>query len=561
MKDRIDFFLVKSLLKKHLTEYSNGFKKGNFDVVGFIMKLVLVGAFIAIFVIFYGRFAEIYMAIRMNGVADSSARLTELLTITYTVILIFMTVGGVSKISRVIFGADDIKIFAAMPVGAKSLYIAKLIVIYLGQVVFALLTVIPVNATVLLHVPHIRSFALTTALMCILLPLISIAFASLFALPFNAVKRFLKSRFLLNFLIVTLITALLFSLFAVVLTSVKDLLLGDDIKYFFNERVMNALHVLNYSLYPGKWLADFTLGNERFVSGAGIVTLLLLCIILSMVIIRKMMVRVLQSRNAGDENFIRAKHKISRRSGSFSALVKKEFLQIFRTPSYMFSYFSVAVVMPIMVYFCMSVSSSLIVKLIGINCNTELAIFLTFLYGMLTNMFCATNISREGPMFYSVKAMPVSYKSVFFSKVFLCMIVAVLSQAISVAVLYLTKFVSIDVAVFVFASGVLFSFAQVCIATRLDFNHPHFFQDEDGEAKESSSTASAIIIISLLASFITGGAVLFIKMSSALREFSGEYLTYVIVGAVSVCAAVLSYFYMMYKLDKKYYEFSGGGLL
>lgn len=227
----------------------------------------------------------------------------------------------------------------------------------------------------------------------------------------------------------------------------------------------------------------------------------------------------------------------------------------------MFSYFSVAVIMPMMVYFCMSVGASLVVKLIGVNCNVELAIFLTLLFGSLTNVFCTTNISRDGAMFYSVKAMPVSYKSVFFSKVFLCMVVTAFSQAISALLLFATGYLSLWIALFLFAAGMLCSFAQICFATRSDFNHAKFSTEEDGEIKVSGNTVSTIIVLGMLASFLIGGAVLLIRMLFTLRGWNGEYITYLIVGVVSLCAAALAYYYLVRKLGKKYYEFSGGGLL
>ncbi len=561
MKDKIDVSLLKALLRKQRQERASSFKKGNFDAVGFTLRILLTAAFLVIFAIFFGKFSDIYLSIKTDGVYNPTARLYELLSIAYTAILIFMVIGGVSQINRALFDADDMKLFSAMPVGAKTLYVSKLLTIYAGQILFALLTILPVNITIAVHSPQPAWYYLMTAAACVLLPLISIAVASLLALPYNAVKQFLKPRFLLNFIIVTAITAALFYLYAMLLGAVKEMLLGDELKYFFNERVMDFLQSFANVLYPGKWLANFMLKRERLFSGLGILIMLIVCLILSMTMIRAILTRALQSRIAGGENFIYPKRKLTQRRTTFSALVKKEFLQIFRTPSYMFSYFSVAVIMPMMVYFCMSVGASLVVKLIGVNCNVELAIFLTLLFGSLTNVFCTTNISRDGAMFYSVKAMPVSYKSVFFSKVFLCMVVTAFSQAISALLLFATGYLSLWIALFLFAAGMLCSFAQICFATRSDFNHAKFSTEEDGEIKESGNTVSTIIVLGMLASFLIGGAVLLIRMLFTLRGWNGEYITYLIVGVVSLCAAALAYYYLVRKLGKKYYEFSGGGLL
>lgn len=197
-----------------------------------------------------------------------------------------MVIGGVSQINRALFDADDMKLFSAMPVGAKTLYVSKLLTIYAGQILFALLTILPVNITIAVHSPQPAWYYLMTAAACVLLPLISIAVASLLALPYNAVKQFLKPRFLLNFIIVTAITAALFYLYAMLLGAVKEMLLGDELKYFFNERVMDFLQSFANVLYPGKWLANFMLKRERLFSGLGILIMLIVCLILSMTMIR-----------------------------------------------------------------------------------------------------------------------------------------------------------------------------------------------------------------------------------------------------------------------------------
>ena len=299
MKDKIDVSLLKALLRKQRQERASSFKKGNFDAVGFTLRILLTAAFLVIFAIFFGKFSDIYLSIKTDGVYNPTARLYELLSIAYTAILIFMVIGGVSQINRALFAADDMKLFSAMPVGAKTLYVSKLLTIYAGQILFALLTILPVNITVAVHSPQPAWYYLMTAAACVLLPLISIAVASLLALPYNAVKQFLKPRFLLNFIIVTAITAALFYLYAMLLGAVKEMLLGDELKYFFNERVMDFLQSFANVLYPGKWLANFMLKRERLFSGLGILIMLIVCLILSMTMIRAILTRALQSRIAG----------------------------------------------------------------------------------------------------------------------------------------------------------------------------------------------------------------------------------------------------------------------
>ena len=551
MKDKIKFNQVGSILRKQAQERGSAFKKGYFDGFGFAIRLILVVVFLAVFVVFFGRFTDIYLSVKTNGMLQESTRLYELFAMVYTVILVFLVVGGVGQINRQLFDADDMKVLVGMPLGASTVFVAKLITIYFEQLLISVVCVIAVNVTVSLHVAQTALFYVVTAMFCFILPLISLALSALVAMPFHAIKQFLKNKFILQFVLITLLTAVVFYAYSSILNAVRDMLLGDSLKFFFNEQVMNTMQAVTAYLYPALWFADILLGNNLLIAYLSLFSVVIVSLVVAMLVIRRLMVWVMQSRIAGDVNFMRTKQNIAPRRHPFLALMKKDFLLIFRTPSYTFSCFRVAVLSPLMVDFC-----------VGMNCNLELAVFLTLMFGALTNIFCSTNISRDGEMFFSVKAYPLGYKYVFFSKVVLCMLVTTASQLISAILLASFGYVAWWQALFILLGGLLCGFAQVCFATRYDFNHAKFSTEEDGEIKESGNTVSVIIVVGMFSSFVIGGSVLLMRLMFALRLVTGlEFLTYLIVGVVSALIAVLSYIYLTRKLSVKYHEFSGGGSL
>ena len=360
-----------------------------------------------------------------------------------------------------------------------------------------------------------------------------------------------------------MITALLgvgIWLYSILLGGVKELLLGNSLEDFFNEQVMNAIASVCSYLYPARWLAGIIAGSDPIWGWVGLAAVAIVGITLSILIIRRILVRALQARNQSSSPALFRNSFITVRKKKFVALLKREFLLIFRTPSYMFSYFSVAFIMPLMVYFCMDVGASLIDKLVGIDCKLELALFLTILFGALTNIFCATNISRDGEMFYAVKAMPINFKTVFFSKIALCLIVTAISQVASAVMLFASGMTGLANALFICVIGLLFSFATIAVATRYDFNHAKFSTEDDGEIKESSGTVSMVIVVGMLLSFVVGGVVLLLNILFQLRGMALGYLTYIISGGLVLIVAGLALFYLLFRLKKKYYEFSGGGI-
>ncbi len=100
----------------------------------------------------------------------------------------------------------------------------------------------------------------------------------------------------------------------------------------------------------------------------------------------------------------------------------------------------------------------------------------------------------------------------------------------------------------------------IAVATRYDFNHAKFSTEDDGEIKESSGTVSTVIVMGMVLSFAVGGLVFILKVTAQLRGLAYGYLTYILAGALAAVAVALAAFYLLFRLKRKYYEFSGGGI-
>ena len=551
-----------ALIKKRLKEKISSFRKGNFDLTGFILRLVLAGALVAVFSVFFGKFLNVYLGVRTNGSEDRAERLYELLTITYFLILVFSAVGSAAALHRELFSGDDLKILSAMPVRPFAIYLSGTLTVLAGQFLVALITILPVNLVAAAYAPRGNGFYILTAASCFLLPLLSVAIGSVLSLPIHALLSYLKPRYLLTLVLVTLLAAGGFWVYAQILGGVKELLLGDDLKYFFNERITSGIALVCRGLYPANLLVRIILGIDLRRSLLFLLGIALACFMLSLPLERWMIPRAMQTRVGSAGRTVRRGEVLGKRT-VFFAILKKEFIEILRTPGYAFSCFSTAAVLPLMVYFCMSVGSSLVKRLIGMDCNLELALLLTLLLGSLCNVFCSTNVSREGENFYTLKALPISAWKLFGAKLLFCLLVSTVAQGITAGVLAAAGYVSRGAAIFLFGAGTVYSFAQICFATRYDFARARFSSEEDGAAGESGGAASAVIVLGLLGSFSIGGIALVMKLISALRLGRFDYgaIPFGLAGGLLAIFAVLAFWYFAWKLRRRYYEFSGGGLL
>lgn len=532
------------LVRALLTKERRQIRRGNNFTAFFHGLLYTVLA--VIFFLFYRKFTALYLSLS----TDRIERFFELNTLAFGAALLLFTLSAASKLVKRLFLADRRELFNALPVPPRALLLYALTASYL-ELLGASLAV----SLILCYAPvtplsgegiYFAAFLLTA----LLLPLFAVLLSVFFALPARALLRLFRGRSLLFFLVTTALFAGGLFVYSLLLKGVKQLLLG-DLKYFFNARVLAKIAYVCRFFVPSNLFARLLGGGNR---GGSALILFLLSLLLSLFVLAVGGAFVRSALKAESGGRVRYFSRFSRRPALLSLIVK-DFLGILRTPAYTLSFFSVAALMPLMVFFGMSVGLSLVRRLIGVDCSFELALLLTLLYTALTNVFCSSNVSRDGEMFFIVKALPLSPYAVFGAKLALCMLVCTAAQGASAALLAASRLVSPSLCALLFVFGLLFSFAQVCFSTRYDFAHARFPEGE-GEAEAEGSVA--VLLLGLLFALAVGLGMFLLRLvrTISFRPFPPAVTTFVALAACSalaLCGGIV----LFCGLRKAYYRFGG----
>lgn len=514
-------------------------RRGRADVAGALLRAVLLASLGGAFAFLFSRFTALYLDIA----GEERERAFELLAFSYAVLLLLLVLGAASSLIREIFREEETRLFSAMPVPPRTLLGAKLAVVWGKQVLLSVLLTLIVCLPVCVRLGPGRTLPPTLAA-CLILPLLSVSLAALVALPYRAVAAFFRGRALLSLIAVTALFGAGAAGYSFLLRAVKELLLGEDLRYFFSEEVLSGIGAAAKRLFPADLLARLTVGENVFQSVVLLLALSAVSVLIAFGTVRALLAIALRPVKPSSRP---RRRKKAPPHGVLVSLLQKEFWHVFRTPSYAFSYFSVALVMPVMVYFCASVGTSLLRRLLGADCTKELVLFLTLLYGALTNAFCATNVSREGKMFLIGKSFPVRASEVFAAKTLFCLFVGALSQGMSALLLAASGQLSPLSAAALFGIGVLFSFAQICFATKYDLSHARLGEGGEGGA--------AVIVLGLLFAFVAGGGTFALRLFSMLR-FS-RFSAFPVAAALCALAALGAGLYLFLGLEKKYRAFGG----
>ena len=547
-------------------------KKGRIDVIGTALSFLITMLILGVFVYLLSTIAQNYVTIKLFddrlGIITSNptARTVELLNVIYTVIIVALSAMMLEKMRSTLARQQDKVLFLRMPLKQQTIFLSKLATLLISNYITAFVLIIPINAIFYFSLKPDIIFWLYTAIIWILLPMVSFLIASVLLVPYIKIVEFVSNKYLIMFVLFTAALVGAFLIYAEVLEIVQNLLETGSIKFLFNSEFISTLQLLIDITYPANCFAYIAVGKFLDIA-LGITISLAVIAVFVVYFVSKRLYYITLYKNETQKK-VRNKTKALFRTTKFAALIRKEFISVFREPQNLFSYFAIATAMPVMVYSCYTLFESLIKNALGFNVSFALALIVILIFSILTNTFCATNVSRDGELALKVKMFPVRASKLLFAKVFFCSIVSSLSVIGSSALLYFAKIYfntegqirvePKDLAI-ITAVGVVFSLSHIFVATRLDLNHAKVMASPQEIEEESNKTIAKTVFIGLILALVAGASSLLVTVfanTGLIEQYLGVslsqefayYLPVAIVGAYFLFSLV----YYFFLIERKY---------
>ena len=533
-----------------------GSQKKRIDILGFLTSIIFTLVIAGIFGILVYAVADGYLDIKIDKVSDPIARAHELLNAVYTIIIVALGIMCLEKMRSTLARSSDIPIFLRLPVKNGTIFRAKFTALLLWTYVTAFMLIIPVNAIFYFVLGAGRDFLINTAIVYLLLPMVSFLLATLLILPYMVIIKFLSTRYFLSFVSLSVLVVGAFFLYSGILDVLRGLFETGSIKFLFTSDFVDILMGAKLYTYPANALASLLLGidmQKSILISAGFAAAALLFTFL----ITGALYRLVLYRNR-DGRKSRSRFTLGFRRGVTSSLLRKEFVTVYREPKYLFSYFAIAFAMPFMIYCCYTLFETLIFNALGRGFEFSLALLVVLVFGILTNTFCATNITRDGKSALKAKSFPVKASKLLFSKVLFCSIISSLSVLGSVAMLYFTVGMTPFNAVITCVIGLVFSFSQILIATRTDLNCAVVDASPEEGARTSDRTIAKVVTVGLFFAVIIGFVTFFVSVFAGtapafLKGFEvKEVYVYLIPAIIALIYFGASLVYYLVNIEKAF---------
>ena len=525
------------------------------DIIGGLFSLLISALVVAIFLYTVSVSAKSYVTIRLNKVSDPTARSIELLNVLYAVVIIALSGLCLEKMRKTLASGTGKKIFLKLPVSARTLFLSKISALMLWNYVTGIFFILPINAIFYFILKPGSAFFVNTALVVLFLPMASFLIATLLLIPYTHAVSFFSRHYFLTFILFSSLLIGAFLLYSEFLDVIRGMFETGSIKFLFNSKFVDFLQASLKYAYPANLLAKMALGKANLsafiILGAIAIVNLFITLFVTSRLYRIMLY------NTSREKVKRGKrHLVS--LPPMLALIKKEFITVFRSPKYLFSYFSIAMAMPFMIFSCYTLFETLLVNAIGRSYELALTIMVLLVFGMLTNTFCATNITRDGTGALKAKIFPMHPSTIILAKVIFCSAVSSLSVILSGAFLWYKANVSLNSVLIATGIGIIFSFGEILTATRSDLNRARVTNGPAEAEKASNRTIAKTIVIGLVFAAVISFASLIVSVfaGTSINVLGGievrDSYTYVIPLVISLLYLTISALYCFVNLKKAF---------
>ena len=535
-----------------------------FDLLGALTSLLFTLAIAGVFGLLIYSIADGYLDVKVDKIIDPAARAYELLNAVYAIIIVALGIMCLEKMRSTLTRTSDTPIFLRLPVKNGTIFRAKFTALLLWTYVAAFLLIVPINLIFYFTLGAGTDFLIRTLLVYLLLPMVSFLIATILILPYMVIIKFLSTRYFLSFVALSVLVVGAFFIYSEILGILRELFETGSISFLFSNDFVDFLMMAKLYTYPANSLAAVQMGVDMQISLIITISVAVVALLVAFFVTGGLYHLVLYRNRDGKK--IRKKYSFGFQRRVTSSLIRKEFITVYREPKYLFSYFAIAFAMPFMIYCSYTLFETLVLNALGLRLEFALALIVVLVFSILTNTFCATNITRDGKSALKAKSFPVKASKLLFSKVIFCSIISSLSVIASVLLLYFSSAIfpesTIQIelvdAIVVCAIGLVFSFSQILIATRTDLNGAVVDASPAEVAKASDRTIAKVVSIGLILAVAIGLLTFFVSVFSGVDpEFIGGFViqesyAYFFPAIIAVVYFALSLLYYFVNIEKAF---------
>lgn len=399
---------IKKLFKLQLDNKFNIFKQKNIKslLVQISKYFVLICAITLALYLILNKIVFIFN-IKINA---------EFLAIVLSVTQLITFCFAVANIISTLYLSKDNELLIVLPVTFNQLFISKIIILYVSELIFSLLYIFPIFLTLgfLGLLPFTYFFVIL--LLLPILPLLPISLASLISIPIIFVIKYFKRHVVVSIVFILTLVASIFVIYMNLVTHISGAFNIADKQIETGLKINNYIVSLGSSI-PAYYQLAKCMFSLKYIYYPIIFMLIAFGLMCGCFLLIKPFYYKIATINIEHNATIKSKYKNFKKRKPYSELLLNEIRQVFRSPSYIFQYFLFPLFMPLIVFTYDKLLTTIAVNQAGQDMILGSHVLVLTIIALMSNTISSTAISKDGGTFYISKTTPISFYTQVAAKV------------------------------------------------------------------------------------------------------------------------------------------------
>jgi hypothetical protein len=449
----------------------------------------------------------------------------KIMTFIFAVLFIVSLISVTLGLAKNLYFADDNKILLTYPVKASYVFFSKVIVYYIGELKRNFSFLVPVFFAFGITNGYGLAYFLVVIFGFLFISLLTVVLAAILSIPamfsIMFLRRFAYLQTLLFAILLSLITVVVFRVVAAIPPELN--ILRNFARYYWD--IQNALTAFGNTFAPLASLTSMLVGvivlpyRHAVLPTSSLITFVwLLGIVLAGIAVIWFVARPLFFKMASRqfEHYKRSGtvRKRNKRHSPFVSSLKKEALQILRTPRLFFNYFVFLFILPLAILLLNKLFAHMDTRLSGDLMAISINILMILLILLSGNISAASVLSGEGAAIYLLKTKPARLKSTLLSKLSLSYLLSVISIALTCVIMLSTLNMRIGDIILIFFTVLFIHTAHILWSVDLDIMNPQYNKYFDGAHEGTNPNEVKSVLIAFMLSFVFFAVTLFLILEN-----------------------------------------------
>ena len=501
----------------------------------------------------------IFMLVNMFGLLKASAELgylAEILSIGFFASQLLTFVFGLFAYVNIMYFSKDNEFLFTLPLRPVSIFWAKFITILLYELIFSVVTVLPMSIVAIIATAGIGAFEIGIVLMMlpatILLPLMAILVIAILSYPIMKIMQYFKKRPIVGAVFtIIFVAAIYIAIYLPILLNTPQIdapdidgnlsgeISGDangqlDVTAIYATLLPSLANVGKY-LFHTYFLAQSMLagGVKAFGYAMAFIGIVLALAAVGTLLAMWQFKRISQSVYEGDGNVSNKKQQgeVKQRSVN-AALVKKEFSSILKQSNMLVQAGMMMVLPPILIAFIGNMQANMTNAFVGV----AVAELITKLM-LSSNTSSILAVSKDGEGALIAKTMPLSGKQIVTSKIIMGFTFSAITVLLSTIALCFTKGINVVSVLGFFVSNMIYAWAVNRFCVYRDLKNPRIHWKNIQEIIKNNFSSVIPMFLAFIPGILTMGPLM---ICSLLLQIN-VYAIAAICSAISIVVSVVYY--------------------